>query len=379
MHISMFDAVDLIVGGYDVYGTTANAPPGASPKAAAAAAAHRVLSRTFAGLPQCTAGTACGQDVLDAALASDLSSIPDGPSKDDGVALGIIVADQIFDLRASDGAYAVLPPYTGGANAGQPGGWVPTPPAFAAAALPQWANMTPFVMTSPDQFLSDPPPAFTDEEWVESYNETQLYGDHNSTVRTSDQTDAAIAWSPNAVAIWNVMARQIAARRPNDLITTARIFALLDIGITDAAIGLWNAKFHYSFWAPVTAIQAGTDGNPATTTDPNWLPLLKTPAYPVYPSGHPGGSEGAAYVLEYFYGDKTPCSFTTSIFQAATTDGLPNRPITRHYKRISDAIRELIDARVWAGIDYRFSDVAAVVLGKKAAEYAVNHALVAHK
>src|SRR5262249_54899974 len=157
MHVSMFDAVDLIVGGYHVYAADVVVPARASAPAAAAAAAHRSLRRLFAGNPNCNTG-ACSAATLDAALASDLSALPNDPSRADGVASGVAVADQIVDLRATDGSTAVVPPYIGGPNAGEPGFWIPTPPAFAPGVTPQVGNMTPFALTAPDQFNIPPPP-----------------------------------------------------------------------------------------------------------------------------------------------------------------------------------------------------------------------------
>jgi hypothetical protein len=377
VHVSIFDATASIAGGYEVYAPGGPVPGGASAEAAASAAAHRALRRQFDGHPACVGETDCSAEVLDAALAQEMAAIPEGQAREYGNAWGIAAADRIAELRSTDGAFDERPPYTGGPHAGEPGFWVPTPPGFLPGAAPQYADVTPWAMESSDQFLPHGPPALSGRLYAAGFDEVKALGKSDSSARTSDQTDAALAWTASGAVIWNGIARQLVAERPKmSLVERARVFALMNLAADDAAISVWNAKYRHSFWRPITAIRgAAADGNPATTEDPSWLPLLITPPFPEYTSGHAGASAAAAVILAFRFGDRNSFSFTTTRFSQATTDALPDRPITRSFTRLSAALAEVIDARVWAGIHYRFSDQVAAAQGVQVAVWSLTHVL----
>ena len=227
------------------------------------------------------------QATLDAALASSLAAVPDGRAEDAGVAFGKLVADRMLAERADDGSTDVVT-YVPGTG---PDDWQPTPPAFAPAALPQWATVEPFGITSPDQFRADPPPALDSPEFTQAFNQIKAIGAANSTTRTAEQTDIARFWAGPSGTVqppghWNSIARGVADAQDNSLAQNARLFALLNIGMADALITAWDTKFEYSFVRPVTAIRnADNDGNPDTAADPAWSPLLTTPGASVLHGG----------------------------------------------------------------------------------------------
>ncbi len=248
-HVAQFDAVNSVVGCYQPYALHV-AAPGASPEAAAAQAAYRVLTTLYPSQ----------LSPLDAALATSLGAVPDGPAKTDGIALGNAAAATVLASRANDGSTAVVP-YTPGSG---PGVWAPTPPAFAPALFPQWRYVTPWTLTAPEQFRPGPPPALDSATYTADFVEMKAIGATNSSVRTPEQTDIAlfhIAFPPYTLGN---AARNAAAAHPLRLVDSARLFALLYMSMADAVISVWDAKFTYSFWRPVTAIPAAdTDGNPA--------------------------------------------------------------------------------------------------------------------
>jgi hypothetical protein len=269
VHGAVFDAVNGIEGGYAPYLVTRRAPIWASEDAAAAVAAHDVLVGL---LPT-------QQATLDAALASSLATVPNGPAENAGVAFGKLVAERMLTERADDGSTDVVT-YIPGT---EPDDWQPTPPAFAPAAIPQWATVEPFGINSPDQFRADPPPAIDSPEFTQAFNEMKAIGASIGSTRTDEQTEIARFWAGPSGTVqppghWNSIARTVADAQDNSLAQNARMFALLNIGMADALITAWDTKFHYSFVRPVTAIHnAANDGNPDTVADPAWLPLLTTP------------------------------------------------------------------------------------------------------
>jgi hypothetical protein len=217
---------------------------------------------------------------------------------------GKSVADQILAWRSTDGFSAALPPYTAG---GLPGDWAPTPPAFGPPLFRQFANMTPFALTSPAQFLPAGPPSLTSERYAQDLNEVKTLGSTTSTVRTPYQTQTAVFWQVDTpAAIWNRVADTLVDEHNTTLSESSRVLALMNVALADATISIWNAKNVFDTWRPFTAIrEAGSDGNPDTTADPSWTPLLATPQFQEYPSAHSGVSEAATSVLASFYGDDT--------------------------------------------------------------------------
>lgn len=356
VHIAVADAVYALSGLGSFYQPTPTPPAGASREAAAAAAAHRALVSLFPA----QAAT------FDAALTQSLASIPAGRAKDDGLAFGRAVADGILALRASDGSGATVA-YTPGTTVGD---WQPTPPAFAAALLPQWPNVTPFVMTSGSQFRPAAPPALTSPQYAADLNEVKSLGSKTSTTRTTDQTVIANFWADGAGTFtppghWNQIAQDVAAQRRNTLTENARLFAALDLAQADAAIISWDAKYAFDLWRPITAIRgAGDDDNAATEADAAWEPLLVTPPFPTYTSGHSTFSGAADRVLTAFFGN---VAFTTR------SDDSTN--IVRSFTSFAQAADEAGRSRVYGGIHFEFDSSAGLASGRALGQLVVQRFL----
>jgi hypothetical protein len=355
VHGAVFDAVNGIERDYAPYLVQRHAPRWASEEAAAAVAAHDVL----VGLMPAQ------QAALDAALASSLDAVPDGRAEDAGVAYGNFVADRMLAERADDGSTDVVT-YVPGTG---PDDWQPTPPAFAPAALPQWATVEPFGISSPDQFRADPPPAIGSPEFTAAFNQMKAIGASNSTTRTAEQTDIARFWAGPSGTVqppghWNSIARGVADAQGNSLAQNARMMALLNIGMADALIAAWDNKFEYGFVRPVTAIRnADNDGNPDTAADPAWSPLLTTPGHPSYMAAHSSLSATAATILAEFYGnDAIP--FTSS---AEISAGGP--VITRSFDGFWDAAQEAGASRIYGGIHWSFDNQAGLQAGHSVGEF----------
>jgi hypothetical protein len=361
VHGAVFDAVNGIEGGYAPYLVTRRAPIWASEEAAAAVAAHDVLVSL---LP-------AQQATLDAALASSLAAVPDGRAEDAGVAYGKLVADGMLAERADDGSTDVVT-YVPGTG---PDDWQPTPPAFAPAALPQWATVEPFGSSSPDQFRADPPPSLDSPAFTEAFNQMKAIGAANSTTRTAEQTEIARFWAGPSGTVqppghWNSIARGVADAQGNSLAQNARMLALLNIGMADALITAWDSKFEYNFVRPVTAIRnADNDGNPDTAADPTWSPLLGTPPHPSYMAAHSAVSATAATVLAEFFGNDA-IAFTSSAEVAA---GGPN--ITRSFDGFWQAAQEAGASRIYGGIHWSFDNEAGLQAGRSVGEFVADNLL----
>jgi membrane-associated phospholipid phosphatase len=260
---------------------------------------------------------------------------------------GESVADEILFWRASDGSDEVEAPPD---NDLKPGVWRPTPPGLLPYLLPQWGFVTPFAIPSGNFFRPDGPPSVKSLEYAREYNELKLLGEKDESTRSPEQTEIALFWADGAGTVtppghWNVIAQNVAIARGNTLQQNARLFALLNVAMADAAIGAWDAKYHYNFWRPVTAIrEGGTDGNPATEPDSDWESLIVTPPFPEYISGHSTFSGAAATVLSLFYG--TPrIRFTTG------SDALPG--VVRKFSGFFEAAYEAAVSRMYGGIHFR--------------------------
>src|SRR5437773_3567594 len=243
LHVSIYDAVNGIARTNEPYLVQSSAPSSASREAAASAAAHQALVNLFPA-------SASSFDALHAAI---LAAIPDGPQKAAGIVWGEFVANQILAARANDGSDAIVPP-PGGTD---PGAWVPTPPAFLPYLLPQWGFVTPFAMSSSAQFRPPGPPAIDSQRYAADYNEVKELGAAVGSTRTEEQTLIALFWADGAgtetpPGHWNSIAQIIAAAHSNTLEENARLFALLNISMADAAICAWDAKYTFHFWRPVT-------------------------------------------------------------------------------------------------------------------------------
>ncbi|HKB41449.1 MAG TPA: vanadium-dependent haloperoxidase [Gemmataceae bacterium] len=354
VQLAVFEAVNAIEGDYEPYLGIIAAPPWASPDAAAVAAAHRTLVMLRPG----------SAAALDAARDVSLAAIANGPEKDAGIAVGQAAADAMLLLRAGDG-WDANPPYTPGTD---PGDWRPTPPALAPASLVQWRDVTPFGLRDGSQFRLPPPPGLNTGRYANDYNEVKLLGRFDSQVRPQDRTDVARFYGATTpVQVFNSAARQVSAAQGDTLAQNARTFARLAMAICDASIAIFDTKYHYNFWRPVTAIRAGdTDGNQQTDPDPTWLPLITTPAFPGYASAHGSLSGAARAVLEWTFG-KDGLAITL------TNPTLPG--IVLNYTAWDQITDDISDARVYGGIHFRFDQEAGAYQGKHVGFYILRNYL----
>ena len=350
MHIAMFDCVNAIEPRYQPYKAKFEADPAASREAAAAVAAARILSRLHPD----------SAPKIEPELKEYLARIPDNPAKSAGIALGEKVAESVWTLRAKDGSDAAdsYRPRT------TPGRYVPTSPVV----FPMWGSVMAFAMTSPSQFRPGPPLALTSREWADNYNEIKEIGAKNSTKRTALQTETGRLWLYTGPATFFPLAVQLSAAKGLDVNENARLFALLAMATADAMIAVFDAKYQYEFWRPVTAIRNGDeDNNPATERDATWEPLGPTPMHPEYPCAHCIVAGSAGTVTQAFFGTETLPEFTL------TTPTAPG--ITHRWTRLQDYISEPSNARIWSGIHYRFSTEAGTDMGRKIGEYTVQNYL----
>jgi hypothetical protein len=360
VHVAVYDAVNGIDPTHQSYLVTPDAPAGASAEAAAVAAAHTVLVAAF---PAHTA-------TFDAQRSASLASIADGTAKDNGVQWGETVGAAVLAARANDGS-ALAISYAPGAN---PGDWAPTPPALAAAALPQWPYVIPFALTSGAQFRPDGPPAIDSAEYTDAFNEVKEIGSATSSSRTAEQTEIALFWingpgTATPPGHWNSITQRIAEQEGNTLAENARLFALLNIALADAAIVSWDCKYSFNNWRPVTAIRAAdSDGNDQTQADSEWTPLIPTPPFPDYTSGHSTFSAAASVVLAKFFG-------TDNIPFETNSDAQPN--VIRSYASFSQAADESGRSRVYGGIHWEFSNQDGLSTGRAVGEYVSDSVLKA--
>ena len=328
-----YDAVTSITHHGRSYLFSVPAPADARPDAAADQAAHDVLTALY---PSMKTG-------LDAMLSGELAVIPDGRGRHDGTRVGAAVARRLLLVRAADGSE-------------------PTPPKFPAPVFTNWGSVTPFVLRSGQQFRPAPPPPVTSAAYAKALNEVKSLGQDVSTTRTADQTAAAKFWASAPIwNTWNQVAQNLAATRHASLEQTATVFANLDLALADATIGLYDAKYHYLVWRPVTAIQLGdTIGNPAIVGDPNWTPLAVTAADPSYPGAHSTISQAAATVLAAFYGHHQHLAITLS-------------GVTRTFGSFKAAANEAGLSRIFAGQHTRLDHEAGQRLGGQVADFVLDH------
>jgi hypothetical protein len=350
VHAAMFDAVNSIERRYQPYLVQLPANPATSREAAAAAAAAAVL----ATIDEKTAGE------MKAALAAYLAPLPDGAAKSDGVKLGEAVAAKVLEARKNDGSSApdAYRPRT------TPGVYVPT----AITLNSMWPDMKPFVMARPSQFRPAPPIALESTEWATDYNELKDYGGQVSTRRTTQQTEIARFWLVGPPVAYHPFVRQLVTVKQMSVIDSARFMALAAIAINDAIIAVLDAKYHYNFWRPITAIRNGdVDGNPATDREAAWQPIAPTPMHPEYPCAHCIQSGSVAGVVKTVLG-------SMDIPEIATTS--PTAPgVTRRWTSMTAFTEEIANARVWAGFHYRFSTRVGTDMGLRIGEYVANNAM----
>lgn len=360
---SVFDAINGIERRYTPVHVLPAGPRDASPAAAAAAAAEEALVTLFPDR-----SSMLGQDLAN--TVAGLSAGSDARSIAEGLAWGKTVADQILAWRATDGFSAPPAAYM---PSGLLGRWAPTPPGFLPPQFTQFANMTPFAIASPAQFLPPPPPPLTSARYARDLAEVEAMGSASSTQRTPEQTQTAQFWqSDTPAAMWNRVADDLDEQCGGSLLHSARILALMNLALADATIATWNAKNTYDRWRPITAIaEAGLDGNPRTMTVTGWTPLLVTPPFQEYPAAHPGVSNAAATVLASFYGQET--SFTVTSTAPSMTG------VVRSFTSFSAAAEQVQDARVWGGIHFRFSTQTGALMGREVARYVTRtHLLPIH-
>ncbi len=363
LHASIFDAVNGIARTHTHYFVTGNAPASASIDAAAAAAAHSVLSSLY------PARSAAFESLY---LAS-IQAIADGPQKDKSVAWGRSVAQSILAWRAGDGWDRSVTYIAGTA----PGDWRPTI-SFGGevrpAMLPEWGTAPPFAMPDVALFRPPAPPALNSPEYTNDFKMVKRLGAMFASTRTADETQIALFWgygprTATPPGHWNQIARAVVQTRPMPVAQNARLFALLNLALADAGIMSWDCKYTFNFWRPVTAIrEAHTDGNPNTEPDSLWTPLLATPPFPEYISGHSSFSAAAAVVLGYFFGDDH-VPFTVG------SDDLPG--VTRLFERFSDAARESGISRIYGGIHFMSANRAGLSAGAAVGRYVIANYLLA--
>ena len=357
--VAMYDAVSSIDGRSKPFAVSVAAPRGASEDAAAAQAAHDVLIHYF---PAQTA-------TFDTALASSLAKIPSGQSQTDGVNVGKAVAMQWIAMRTGDGLEAPAV-YVWGSG---PGIWEPVPtvpappPNTPPAPVGVWMRtFTPFALTSADQFLAEvpPPPALTSNQWARNFNRTKDYGAQNSTVRTAAQTDIGLFWTDEAGSQYSRSLRGLITSQSLSTSNSARMYAMFWVAASDSGTACMNAKYHFAFWRPYTAIHnADTDGNHDTVADPNWVPLAVTPGHPEYPANHGCITQAVMNALTKFFGtDEIPYTVTSNVTHT-----------THSFDSFDEVVQEVDNARVYGGMHYWHSTKEGNRLGDKVTEYLFKH------
>lgn len=350
--LAVYDAVLDATRGNPLHGH-------ASATAAAAVAAHDVLAEF---VPASTAG-------LDADLTADLAAIPDSPAKSRGMTIGAASADAMIASRANDGRFAPIT-YTKTATTGI---WRPTPPANAPMAVPWLGFVKPLLLNTPTEIHVDGPDALNSADYTADYEEVRTKGALTGSTRTASETLTARFYNANAVAQYENALIGFTTAHPDDIIATARVFALVNASMADALITTWRLKFDVGYWRPITAIREGeTDTNPTTTGDPLWAPFaddpvanppgapVGTPPYPEYPSGHASLTNAFTESLALTYG-----STATDLSISSAVTGT-----TKSYTSLETLSLDAFNARIWLGIHFRDAMEDAVTIGEESARIA---------
>lgn len=342
VHLAVHDAVAATVATDAPFRVRYVARVDADPAAAAAVAAHRVLVELYPARVV----------EFDAALDATLESVPDGPARRRGVALGQATAEAVLRWRAADGAVARRSDYRPRAGVGL---WRPTPAGYRPPLLPGWGRVAGFAVADPAAFRPPAPPAVGTPEYERASAEVAALGRADSPTRTRDQTEVAHFWADGDGTVtppghWNRIARTVAADRRLTPAEAARLFAVLNAAMADAAVVCWDCKYRFDVWRPVTALREA---------DPAWAPLLPTPPFPAYTSGHSSFSGAAAAALAACFG-------TDEVAFATTSDGLPG--VTRSFRRFSAAAEEAGMSRVYGGIHWQFDNTAGLRCGRDVGE-----------
>lgn len=360
LHAAIYDTVNSFTHTHEPYLVKDPAPENASMDAAILTAGYTVLVSSF--------GKVANPRVLKTDYETALAKIVEGPEKTAGIAWGKTVAERLIAARKDSGMTATAT-FEAGQTAGK---WRPTPPLFRSFTLAHWGKIKPFTLDTPDQFRPPPPPEVTSTAYAVDFMTVKLLGSRDSTVRTEDQTHTAAFWSDDLGTAtppghWNIIASTVSRERKLSLAENARLFALLNLGMADAAIGCWDAKFFYGYWRPETAIREGAnDNNPATEADPDWIPLMPSPTFADYVSGHSTFSRCAATVLANFFGtDAIPFS----------TPGEGMTDAVRSFSGFSAAADEVGMSRIFGGIHFPSANYWGQAQGRAIATHVVTHFL----
>jgi hypothetical protein len=339
-HTAVFEAVNRITGKYPTSGLKIEVAKDASVDAAVAAANRATLTKL---IPSQAAA-------IESAYNEALTAIPAGPARASGIAAGEAAAAAILEMRADDGAATAekYRPFT------KVGVYVPT----TIPAVPQWTARRPWIMTGPAQFRPGPPPKPTSKIWARDFAEVKAVGGKTGSTRTKEQTDVALFWEATLPAVYHGITRSVADQPGRDITRNARLFAAVTQAVDDALIAVFDAKYHYNFWRPITAIRnADIDGNDATVRDAGWTPLIDTPMHPEYPCAHCIISATVGTVLEAEVGNgKMPKLVTTSHLVKGSE---------RSWLTIEDFIKEVSEARIFDGVHYRNSTEVGAAMGRK--------------
>ena len=339
VHVAMFEAVNAIVRRYQPYRLELVTDRNTSGELAAATAAHGVLVALFPAQ----------KATIDELLAKGAVAVPEGPVRQRAILLGRKAATDLLALRDNDGSEVAESwrPIT------RPGTYIPT-------VIPSGSTVSgykPWVMSSAAQFRPAPPPSLTSQTWTRDFTEIHDIGGQNSRTRTPEQTTIAKFWFLTGPRTFNPLVQQVAMAKRMDLVDCARLYALSSMAAADAFIAVFDGKYAYNFWRPVTAIRnADQTGNPATPRNPSWLPLGETPMHPEYPCAHCIGAAAVSTVLSGIVGDEVGELTLTS-------SAAPG--VTRRWSRLSEYRDEVANARIWAGFHYRFSTETAKDMGTK--------------
>ena len=340
MHTAIYDAVNAITKKHPAGGSKLEARSGASVDAAVAAAAYATL------MPLVPLKQAEIESKYQAALAK----IPDGKSKTDGIAVGMKAASDILAARADDGygAPESYRPYT------VPGVYVPT----VIPLVSHWPQRKPWVMSSASQFRPGPPPDLKSESWARDYNEIKAIGRKSNSSRTPEQTDIARFWEATGPTIYHGVIRSVAETPGREITRNARFLMAMTQAIDDAIIAVFDAKYHYNFWRPITAIRNGDiDGNDATERDPSWTPLINTPMHPEYPCEHCIISGVVGTLIQAEIGD--------AAIPVLTTYSPTANNAKRTWMKVEDFMQEVANGRIYDGVHYRTSAEVGTAMGRK--------------
>jgi len=343
VQVSVFDAVNAITGRYPSTRAKITAPPGASVDAAVTAATRSVLLKLMP----------TQQAAIEADYQAALKPMPDGAAKTGGIAVGEQAAAACLTREDGMGHPDTYRPHTAA------GVYVPT----LLPAVPNWGKRTPWVMASGDHFRPGPPPGLTSEAWARDYNEIKAVGAKNSTQRSPEQTAIAKFWEATAPAVYWPVARSVAAMPGRDVTENARLLAVAAMAMDDALLAVFDAKYTYNLWRPITAIRNGDlDGNDATERDPGWTPFIDTPMHPEYPCAHCIVSASLGAVLEAELGGRP----SPKLSSASSTAG----GAVRTWASVGEFVQEVAVARIYDGVHYRNSTEVGSAMGKKIGELA---------